>query len=536
MRSSMLLVSSVLTVAACFTGSPSGQDGGNDSGYQAQYDGGLGDSSISQDAGGDSSDSASDGASLGGGITRTFAFHQLTVFPSEEPPRASLSADGSLIVFTNAIAAAGSRNHLFTIKPDGTGLSEIDSMPNSDTTWAEISPNGQQIIWGDGYELRSVSPSGSNKQTLLMVTGGKYQDFRFTGDSNKVIYVIPSDATALGSAAERGLWIMNANGSGKSQVIGPAAIAAAAGFGVTADQVSPYYTCSSASAHAAAASLDGARVTLAAYKPGVASWILAANGGSVRKLVETSGYTYDAYTTGLSSDGTKALYVMVLAGTQKAEVGVIGFDGTGRLPLTTTDTTFLGSSCAPVFLTPDGSKVYAAESGLVFAADGSSVMQLDSEGATRDGVMNGDATRFAFKTFDVTAGHYFLWGAEVNPVSLGGAPAISHVNLSATSVKVGVNSAITVSARITGQAAITRIHMRLMDGGRVDTGGPFDGALVDDGTGKDVTAGDGIFTGVLPVYSYAKAGARVVRIRAETVVGGLRHFTEVEVPGFSVVP
>ncbi len=523
MRSSKWVAPCVVVLAACFAETqPTGHDGGDDSGQQAQQDGGG------------SGDATTDGASSSSSVARTFAFHQLTVFPSEEPPRPALPADGSLIVFTNAVAAQGSRNHLFTIKPDGTGLTEIDSMPKSGTTWAEVSPNGKQIVWGDGTELRSVSPDGSNKQTLLTLTGGKYNEFHFTGDSTKVIYVVaPYDATANGGAVERGLWMMNADGSGKSQVLGPTAIAAAGGGGVTADQVAPYYTCSSASAHAAAASLNGARVTLAAYKPGVVSWLLAANGGSARKLVETSGYTYDAYTTGLSSDGTKALYVMALAGTQTAEVGVIGFDGTGRVPITTSDATFLGSSCAPVFLTPDGSKVYVAEAGRVFAADGSGVMQLDSEGATRDGVMNADATRFAFKAFDVTEGHYFLWGAEVNPSSLGGAPTISNVQLSTSSVTAGTNSTIIVSARISGQAAITRVHMRLMAGGLVDSG-PFDGALVDDGKVGDAAAGDGVFTGVLPVYTYTKAGAKVVRVRAETIVAGRRHFTEVEVPGLTV--
>src|SRR5207247_5002669 len=80
-----------------------------------------------------------------------------------------------------------------------------------------------------------------------------------TDDGSKVFFELGRDATVRGTnpsvRMERGIWVINSDGSGLRQVVGPSQVAAV--LGMTADKVFPFRT---NGRPGVSASADGSRV------------------------------------------------------------------------------------------------------------------------------------------------------------------------------------------------------------------------------------------------------------------------------------
>jgi Tol biopolymer transport system component len=81
--------------------------------------------------------------------------------------RVSWSVDGKKLLFTKEDAGIG---NLFTIAPDGTGLTQITRCTKVYCNDGHFSPDGKQIAFVYGSRLATIGANGAN---LQMVTGPK---------------------------------------------------------------------------------------------------------------------------------------------------------------------------------------------------------------------------------------------------------------------------------------------------------------------------------------------------------------------------
>jgi hypothetical protein len=218
---------------------------------------------------------------------------------------------------------------------------------------------------------------------------------------------------------------------------------------------------------------------------------------------------------------------------------VIGADGNGRRKLDNEPPAPLAGCSGLMRLTTDGSKLYVSEPGYLYNTDGSGVLQLSDavfrppggapvKDGTPEGWMNGDGTRFAFKNPD-DAGIPQLMLLEVNPSSLGAAPALTNPTFAPGRVTVaGLSTAIaTVAASGPG---LIRVGMVFFAGGLPDVIERGPGVTFNDkGMYGDAAAGDGVWTGQgFASYAPPKPGPRTLRFTAEAKSGGRRHATVLE--------
>lgn len=473
-------------------------------------------------------------------VVRTMAYHQLTALPDNGPDyRTStvISGDGTVIAYTRA---PSSGNHIYTMNFDGSGVREVDSYKSlcSCGPVLDISDDGTKVVSTEQRQIRFVD-RGAVTPLITVDTG--IMGLKMEGDGRRVFFLIDRDGniTSNGRAVtpiQRGLYVINADGSGLRQIVGPNAVAAL--FGAAADpHISPEFTVTgNAPNHSLGVTSDGKRIVFGAKK-------VAGNGPDAIFGVNLDGsglhlvlgpVPYVGHLAINAGSGAKVLYDT----TSKnfvVETGIVNFDGTGQLALRHDG---LGNSPG-VQLSADGAVALAFD--ILYNTDGSGALQLSTifnsltPGAP---VMNSAATRFVYSfvlPHTYSQGLSQLASLEINPVSLGSAPAIANVSLNPGTIVPGGGGA-TVTAGVSPADRVIGVNHAIVRNGLVEDPVNAVVSLVDDGTSGDLAAGDGVFTcnNVIASRS-APLGPRLLRLFAQVSdAAGLRHATLVDLSSFSV--
>ena len=247
----------------------------------------------------------------------------------------------------------------------------------------------------------------------------------------------------------------------------------------------------------------------------------------------------------LSGDGSKVGYDVIPPPccSTPNEVGVVNADGSNRKSLAAKTPDIGGGN--RMEMSGDGTQLLYG--GFLYAADGSSVLQLSARGGyyssdsaplVTDGfgqpTMNSLATRFLYVVRDA-AGIAQLATMDINPPVLGDAPSITAASLTQPSIALSGASQSAVSAMVATSNTIDRVSAAVLSAGVTDpnVAGPV---MLDDGTNGDQVAGDGIYTGRISANCCAVLGTKNVRVKAEVRdSGNRRHATVIEFGGLTVV-
>jgi Tol biopolymer transport system component len=502
---------------------------------------------------------------------RTLAYHQLTQWTTEANQRGEeapiLSDDGQRIAFARAPGSGdpANPNRIFVINADGSGEQEVDAYTSLCFCGAliDISADGSRIVSSDAVQLRIAEASGGGGRELLALDSNEINAVRITGDGTTVVFRIYRDTAIRGTSPSqpiaRGIYAINADGSGLRQLVGPAQMSAL--FGVTPDQA-PFFGGTSG----LDVSHDGSRIVFTsgttdidpATGGGTREGLFAVNGdgsGLHRLLGPTSTFVQ---ANAVSGDGTTLAYVTLDFGTGLQQAGVLGFDGGGQRILTDSTSLHPGTganlpSGERIQLSQDGSRLLLGSTGLLYDTTTGDVLALgigtpgfstDPAPLVIDGLslatMDAAATR-ALYLFQAYPEPYQLVRVDLNPADLGGAPAITDPSLTPAYLLTEGRSTATVSARVSTTHPLVRVSSRVLREGVPDDNTRTD-PLLDDGAGTadavsgDVTANDGFFTSN-GIYTdcCAEVGPRMVRIKAEVqAADGLRHATAIDVSPFQV--
>jgi hypothetical protein len=141
--------------------------------------------------------------------------------------------------------------------------------------------------------------------------------------------------------------------------------------------------------------------------------------------------------------------------------------------------------------------------------------------------MSGDASRF---TYVATTGNdnniRQLATLEIDPPSLGEAPAVYDPQISPSYILTGARSTATVSTTVSTSNTVLRVASAVLRDGLKDVD-VYAPVLLPDGTGRYI--GPNVYTQIAPV------GPRTVRIKAEvSAADGKAHATEIEFAPFEV--
>ncbi len=453
-------------------------------------------------------------------IIRTLVHHEITRFTRQYNFNNGwwpvLSANGNRVVLMDAPGPEPQRtNHIYVMNADGTGLTQVDSYVQLCACGGivDLSADGSSVVSTDGEQLRIAGAGGAR----LLIKRPSITYLRITADGSKVFFAFisgvasPSDPTT-----ERGVYVINADGSGLRQVAGPTAIAAL--LRTTPDRVGP-----STNGPPLDVSANGARIVFGATANGQ-DHLFAANGDGSGLHELLPGITYMNRAV-LSADGSKVGYNVTPPGAFN-QIGVINFDGSGRRVLL--------NNVDPgptISISGDGSLFLAGGTGRLYSTDGSGVVQLDVLG---DGPA--PLIRDLHQTGD-SAGIAQLVLMEVNPSSVGSAPQIAEAGLSPGFVSLSGGSRTTLTATVRTPLPLQIVEAQGLYNGLPDPGLPAL-TLYDDGTHGDAVAGDGVFTtNAMFAYSTVSLGQHTIRLKAEVKdAAGVRHATAIEFGALDVQP
>jgi Tol biopolymer transport system component len=473
---------------------------------------------------------------------RTYAFHDLTTLTGQFSNWPSLSGDGKVVAFATT-AANPSRILVNTVNADGSGQKQIDSFEPLCYCDGrlDISADGSTVVAMDSVQIRAVHNGAA--VPVVTLTSNEIWDLRVTGDGSKVFFLLRRDAAlkTSGMPLQRGVYVVGTDGNGLKQITGPTAVGGL--IGMTPDKVFPFAACGPS----LDISSDGSRVVFASEAAGAQSvFAVGGDGGGLHKLVDAAGGFKNVNKVGLSGNGQLAGYHATV-GDNMIELGVIGFDGSGRRKLGSEPPAQLGGCTGRLQLSSDASKMYVAEPGYLYNTDGSGVLQLASvsnafrppngaplQDGTPSGTSNATATRFAFRRGDDKGiGQVML--LELDPMSLGAAPTLGSPTFTPVPVTIkGLDKAM-ATVKATGAKQVGSVFY---SDGLPDLLDRGDGTgMHDDGKKGDATAGDGVYTGQ-GFYGYypPKPGPKSLRFTAETTGPGLRHATVLETRGVVLQP
>jgi uncharacterized protein (TIGR03437 family) len=475
-------------------------------------------------------------------IVRTIAYHQITSVLDHRGFTA-ISGNGAVIAYT----LAASPNQIFLMNFDGTGSHLVDSYNAGCYCGSiiDISDDGSKVVSTEGVQIRLVNKGPAQPLLTLDAYYGAYiSGLRIEGDGARVFFLVSRDGAVLGAQKsvflQRGLYVINTDGSGMRQIVGPDAVATLFGTTASSNYIPAFNDTENVGNPALGVTTDGKRIVFGATKNAGAGAdaIFGVNldGSGLHIVLGPARYVTNL---GISAGGSKVLYNATLSGFA-AETGVVNFDGTGKLALRNDGT--------GVQLNADGSLLLASDT--LYSTDGSGTMlqlstllnelTLGSPTWTGAVAMNSTATRFVYSF--VPPGTYGqglsqMATAEINPTNLGAAPVLSSPSTNPAYAVAGGNPQGTVTVAVSPHDHVLGVNYALVRNGLVED--PVNGVifLVDDGTSGDKVAGDGIFTSNNVIArGVAQTGPRLLRLFAETKdAGGLRHGTLVDITPFSVV-
>lgn len=476
-------------------------------------------------------------------VVRTMVYHQLTSLPDNGPDNRSstvISGDGKVIAYTYAPGSTKSVNKIYMMNFDGSGDHLVDSyVPGWNSgSILDISDDGTKLVSTEGRQIRIVDRGAV--QTLITVDA-VISGLKISGDGRRVFFLVHRDGYVTGGSKpvpiQRGLYVMGADGSGARQIVGPNAVAGL--FGTTvSDSISPEFTVTgNAANHSLSASRDGSFIAFGArkragYGPD-AIFGVKADGSGLHLILGPVPYVGHL---AMSADGSKVLYDTT-SSDFVVETGVVNFDGGGRRALRHDG---LGNSPG-VQLNADGSLALAFD--ILYSTDGSGALQLTTSynSLTRGNpVMNSNATRFVYSF--VPPGTYSiglsqLASLEINPLSLGAAPAISSPSVDPPYAVAGGSAKSTASVTVSPHDNVIAVSYAILDDGLVEDSANGDAFLVDNGTQGDRAVEDGVFTSNnIIAASRSPEGIRLLRLFAQVFdAKKWRHATLIDVTPFAVV-
>jgi uncharacterized protein (TIGR03437 family) len=471
-------------------------------------------------------------------IVRTISYHQLTSLPDKGPDfrtSTAISGNGTVIAYTHDSGP----NQIYAMNFDGTGQRLVDSYTAQCFcgSFVDVSDDGSKIVSTEGRQIRLAGGGGPLVTVDTDVSGLKIE-----GDGRRIFFLLDRDGNIYngthGTFIQRGLYVMNTDGSGMRQVVGPTAVAALFGTTTPIDHISPEFTVTSQNAinQSLSVTQDGTHIVFGANKaagngPGAIFGVnLDGSGlhfvlGPVRSLARL----------GISSNALKVFYDAYPSGFT-VETGVVNFDGSSQLALRHD-----GLGEAPgAKLSADGSLLLAYD--LLYNTDGSGALQLSAPlNPLTPGspIMNSTATRFVYSfVFPRTysQGLTQLASAEINPTSFGSAPVLVNPSVNPAYAVAGGSTQGTVTTGVSPADHVFGVNYSILRDGLVEDLVNGD-ILKDDGTSGDKVAGDGIFTSNNVIAkSTSPAGPRLLRLFAEVSdAAGLLHGTLVDLSPFAVV-
>ena len=464
----------------------------------------------------------------------TTVYHELAAPPIGERayiaygeyPR--LSANGRAIIYREVQA---NLTYVHVLDFDGFNNRVVDVITNSGYRTYVLNADGSRHASLDGSTLRTGSTTTSPGLAALTMDGPGLNSLALSDDGSKVYFCLSGGGNTTGPSPTplaRGLYEMNANGSGRRLIVSLAATTTLLGMPANSDlRFGP-----------AAASANASRLVLAvSLEPnGSTNAILGANldGSGLHVIRYVGTFLNDV---AISRDGNTVAW-----GEYSGPVRVANFAGGGVRALIQSGE----GPQNPLTLTANGTQLMEG-SGRIYRTDGLGLQTvLYYTGVVIDPVLT--AGSVALLAPDGQRG-VFVGGRrpygnqvctfEFTPYSSGGAPDIAGPSVTPNYVRFNSASMATASATVTMTGTNRGVGTVSFREGRLDNTFYLSVSLYDNGQIGDPLAGDFRYVNNGLQYLYndpADLGPRTLRFHAEsTDASGYRHATTADYGNFFVV-
>jgi hypothetical protein len=485
----------------------------------------------------------------------TLVYHEITAFttsPTGTDEEAPIISDDGQHVAYGVAAGSGSTdpNRIFEMNADGTDQHEVDSYQHSCDcgSMIDISADGSKVVSTDSVQLRIADGTGAGRE-LIALGSNEINGARISGDGTKVFFRVYRDTSTrdTNQPIERGLYVVNADGSGLRQIVGPKQMEA---LGL------PPTDFFGSNSRSIDASTDGSHIVFGDYNDpkegGVGNSLFGVNldGSGLRNELGRVAFLLNG---AISGDGSTVAYSFVDADNVQ-QVGVAPFaggsprkliDSTANLPVANGGIPGGGDRMQ---LSEDGKLALLGSSGVLADTRTGALLALGVPAPTLangavplvgnglyQATMDSHADRFLYIAGDA-AGIRQLAILDRDPADAGPSPRLSQATLDPATIQDQGNSAATVTVKVEHTGTLVGVGARVLYDGLNDPNAG-DYLLWDNGSNGDAAAGDGVYTNNgVRTNCCAVVGPRAVRIYAQVQGSdGKRHATAIDVGPFAVV-
>jgi Tol biopolymer transport system component len=132
--------------------------------------------------------------------------------------RPSISADGSRIAFMSQ-RAGDSSIEIYRMNADGSGQTRLTNNGDFDSEPA-WSPDGSEIVFAGPTDLWIMNANGTNPTNVTNTPIAYECCPEYSPDGSKIAFTVNGhiDGNPKGPYAQNDIWVMNANGTGKTQL------------------------------------------------------------------------------------------------------------------------------------------------------------------------------------------------------------------------------------------------------------------------------------------------------------------------------